>query len=290
MIKEFALDPDVLSTWQTFRYFIEKFGVGQGRLIAQFPKNWKELVYDAARKVSRDVELKRITERLSQVGPDVLLRKGRPGGDAAKAWFDRAVVEHIRDPFAGIIATANPAARNDVLLQADVHDLEPRFHVSTQVQIPRTAANVVACADVFLRYGRTIKWVDYMIDLTKPRFQRPFAEAIRIAAAGGGPVSIEVHRDCGNATQRANFVHLFQEAFGRFRRGGVTLSLYLHPEQTMHDRFILSEFGGLSVGHGLDDSEEGGANPEANVSLLTNDFFETQWKKFSDASLLVLKV
>jgi hypothetical protein len=290
MIKEFALDPDALSTWPNFRYFIEKFGIGQGRLIAQFPKNWKRLVYEAASRASRDVDLKRIEERLSQLGPDVLFRKGRPGGNPASSWLARAIVEHASDPFAGIIAAANPDSHRDVLLQADVHEGEPRFHVHRQLQIPRTAASVVACADVLLRYGNTIKWVDYMIDLSKPRWQRPFAAAIGIVAARGAPVSIEVHRDCGNDTQRTNLVHQFQEAFGRLRREGVTLSLYLHPERSMHDRFILSEFGGLSVGHGLDDNEDGGANPNANVSLLEGGFFEAQWKRFSDESFLVLKV
>jgi hypothetical protein len=290
MIKEFALDPDVLTTWPNFRYFVEKFGVGQGRLIAQFPKQWKKLVYEAASKVSRDVELKRIEERLSQLDSNILLRKGRAGGDHGSSWLERAIVEHIRDPFAGIIAAANPGASSDVLVQADVHDFEPRFHVSTQLQIQRTAANVVASADVLLRYGSTIKWVDYMIDLGKPRWQRPFAAAIGIASSRGVDVSIEVHRECGNDIQRTNLMQTFREAFARYRREGVILSLYLHPERSMHDRFILSEFGGLSVGHGLDDNEDGGANPDANVSLLENEFFETQWKKFSDESLLVLKI
>ena len=129
-----------------------------------------------------------------------------------------------------------------------------------------------------------------MIDLSKPRWQRPFAAAIGMVAARGAPVSIEVHRDCDNAIQRTNLMHVFKEAFARLRRDGVTLSLYLHPARSMHDRFILAEFGGLNVGHGLDDNEDGGANPEANVSLLKHDFFEAQWTKFSDESLLVLRI
>ena len=43
MIKEFALDPEVLAvSFRDFSYFIEKFGVAQGRVISRFPKDWKK--------------------------------------------------------------------------------------------------------------------------------------------------------------------------------------------------------------------------------------------------------
>ena len=47
MFHEFAIDPATLSTWQSYRYTIEKFGVEHGRLIARFPRFWQQLVYKA---------------------------------------------------------------------------------------------------------------------------------------------------------------------------------------------------------------------------------------------------
>src|SRR5437016_7948565 len=104
MIKEFALEPDALATWENFRYFIEKFGVPHGRLIAEFPGKWRRMVINAAQRVAKPVEFQRIVERLKQVGDHVLLSRGRPGGDGTRPWLQRALVEHAREPFAGIIA------------------------------------------------------------------------------------------------------------------------------------------------------------------------------------------
>ena len=46
MLKEFALEPEALASWESFRYLIEKFGVSKGRVISRFPKQWKRLVYE----------------------------------------------------------------------------------------------------------------------------------------------------------------------------------------------------------------------------------------------------
>lgn len=290
MIKEFALDPEVLATWQSFRYFVEKFGVSKGRLIAEFPRTWKRLVYEAAQRTAKPVELARIVERLRQVSNHVLLRKGRPGGDPRMTWLDNALVEHLRDPFAGIIAVDNTQAHPDVLAEIDVHDREPRFQVLTQIEIERTASRLAACAEVLLRNSSRVKWIDHVIDLRQGRWRRPFVAALELADPGRRPVIVEVHRGYGNDVHRRNLLDQFYESFQRLSRKGVSLELYLHPERAMHDRFILSELGGLKVGHGLDDNEEGGSNPVANVLLLDQELFEVQWRKFSDESLRVLRI
>ena len=100
MIKEFALEPDVLATsFRDFSYFIEKFGVGQGRVISRFPKHWKRLVYEAAQASLRGTkELNRIEVRLRNITDDVLIASKRPNGDGAQPWLTRAMSEHGRQP------------------------------------------------------------------------------------------------------------------------------------------------------------------------------------------------
>ena len=290
MIKEFALDPEVLATWENFRYFTEKFGVPKGRLIAEFPGKWRRLVYEAAQRTAKPVELARIVEKLKQVSSYILLRRGRPGGDPNLPWLNNALAEHARDPFYGIIAMDNARAHPDVLAQIEVDDGAPRFRVATQIEIERTAPSLVACAAVLLGNSSRIKWVDHMIDLRQGRWRRPFAAALDLLDTSRGPVIVEVHRGYGNDIHRINLLDQFGESFTRLSQNGVSLELYLHPERLMHDRFILCELGGLKVGHGLDDNEEGGSNPVANVLLLDRELFEVQWRKFSDESLRVLRI
>jgi hypothetical protein len=289
VLKEFALEPEALASWESFRYLIEKFGVSHGRVISRFPKQWKRLVYEAAQKaLSGTAQLSRIEVKLNALGDDVVFPTARPGGDGSKPWIERALVEHAREPFAGIIARANPRNQAHVLLHSDVDEQDPRFHSSSQMEIERTAANLVGCASFLLRHTTTVKWVDHVMDLRQPRWRRPFCEALNVLTRVGRPVHFELHRRFGNEIEKRNLRQQYEEAFRRYRVAGVTLALYLHPEQVMHDRFILTERGGIQIGHGLDDNEDGGSAPTANVTLLEPSIFQVQWRKYSDEASLVM--
>ena len=102
------------------------------------------------------------------------------------------------------------------------------------------------------------------------RRQRPLRAAAQILWAGGKPVIFEIHREweVGNEIQRSNLIRQFREGVEAFRGHAISFSLHLHPEQVMHDRFILTDRGGLQIGHGLDDNEDGGSAPTANIILL----------------------
>jgi len=290
MIKEFALEPEALASWENFRYFIEKFGVPQGRLIAEFPGKWRKMVIEAAQRVAKPVEFARIVERLKQVGDHVLLSRGRPGGDGTRTWLERALTEHEREPFDGIIACANPNASPHVLVQSELDDQDQRFRVTRQIEVVRSAAALVACANFMLRHTATVKWVDYIIDLRKPRWRRPFQAALEVLRSHGRPVLFEVHRQFGNEVEKTNLRHQFQEAILKYGVPNIAFALHLHPEQVMHDRFILTELGGLQIGHGLDDNEDGGSAPTANVILLEHSMFQAQWGKYSGNGTLVMRL
>lgn len=293
MIKEFALEPGVLATWESFRYYIEKFGVSQGRVISRFPKDWKRLVYEAAQKVLKGTkQLAQLEVRLKAIGDDILLNSGRPGGDATKTWLERAIAENARQPFAGIIASSNPGLLPYVLLHGELDDQDARFRVPTQLEVQRTAVGLVGCAELILRHTRTVKWVDYKIDPSAARWNRPLREAIRFISASGQEVTLEVHRewDVGSETQKANLVRQFREGVEAYRGQRIRFELHLRPEKVMHDRFILTDRGGILIGQGLDDNEDGGNAPTANVILLESGIFRSRWEQFSAGAAYIFKL
>jgi hypothetical protein len=149
---------------------------------------------------------------------------------------------------------------------------------------------MVGCAEFMLRHTTTVKWVDYVIDLRRPRWRRPFRAALDVLRAQGRPVLFEIHRQFGNDIETANLRPQFEGEMQAHRGAGVTFALHLHPEQLMHDRFILTDRGGIQIGHGLDDNEDGGSAPMANVTLLEQAMFQVQWQRFSGDGSLVLTV
>ena len=66
MLFEYAVEPQAIgSSWQKFRYLIEKFGFDRGRLIAQFPREWFDEVLREAALV-RPADKLRMIEKLKE--------------------------------------------------------------------------------------------------------------------------------------------------------------------------------------------------------------------------------
>src|SRR5262249_3238148 len=108
MLQEFAVDPEVMTTWQNVRYLSDRFGVEHGRLISCFPRKWQRLVYEACGRHPElgDVEKAKIEVEIRRLGSK-LISTGRPY-DGRMAWLENAETEHGRRPFRAIIAVANP--------------------------------------------------------------------------------------------------------------------------------------------------------------------------------------
>ena len=98
MLYEYAVEPELLNTWERFRYFFEKFGVSQGRFIARYPRTWKRMVYQSLAGCS-DMDRKRIEVRLEQINDRLLRRQGLY--DASRGWLENAETEHASAPFPG---------------------------------------------------------------------------------------------------------------------------------------------------------------------------------------------
>ena len=283
MIKEFALEPDVLATsFRDFSYFIEKFGVAQGRVISRFPKDWKKMVYQAAQASLRGTrELSRIEVRLKEIKDDVLIESRRPGGDGTHPWLTRALAEHARLPFSGIIARDNPTAHPEVMISADLDDVDPRFQASGQEHITRTSNEIVECVSLLLNASKTVKLIDPHFNPTKGRWRRMLGLVIdRLNSNGQTGVTLEIHRS-DDGTLLGNMQGYFDTTIPNIRPAGISIQVFLHPMAVMHNRFILTNVGGASYHTGLDDNEDGNSTPTDLVSFLAADTFSTEWATYS---------
>ncbi len=282
MIKEFALEPDAITaSYREFCYFTEKFGVSQGRVISEFPKKWRRMVCESARRThAGKVECTKIIERLNRLKGEVVFDAKRPSGNGNEKWINRALDEHARQPFSAIIARENPSAHTAVLLSADLDDSESRFQATGQRHITRTAAQIVDSVGLLLAAAKTVKLVDPHFDPTKPRWRRMLGRVMNALSSNGqAGITLEIHR--ANNALPGNLKHCFQSAIPGLLSAGITVQVFLHPEAAMHNRFILTSVGGASYHTGLDDNEDGNSTPMDVVSLLAPGVLATEWTTYS---------
>lgn len=279
MFKEFAVEPEaVVRSDRDLVYVLEKFGMHQGRVISEFPRKWKRLAYEAAqRRHKGQVELTRITERLQRIPEGVLVSSGRPAGEPTMSWIARANAAHATMPFDAIVAEAPPP--EPPFVQIDLLDeTHPCLSPNRQWPVRREATQLAAACRMHLRTARHLKLIDPHFDLFARRFRRPF-EAMLLEAAVNRP-TIDIYRNDDLPPEEA--VRRMDRCLTAAAQQGFTARLFLRAANVMHNRFVLSDRGGLSFLTGLDDDGDGVGTPEDDVTLLDPPLWCLRWQQYDD--------
>lgn len=278
MIKEFAVDPAALARWDDCRFITSLFSAGNGRVIANFPKKWKRMAFEEAKKVAKDVELSRIIERLDRLDKTMLLSRGRPGGENER-WLDNAMDEHARFPFSSIISSVT---NGDVISVDDIDENQEPFLVSIGFPVERNAQSMADAISVLFQSGRHFKFIDPYFTPT-PRYIDPFRQFIeqisnRDIDSSDVVVEVVVKTEGDDAADK-RFIHNFTVAVNGFFPDSMELRISFSPENLMHDRWVLSDWAGVSFGHGLGEGDEPAT---VNVTLLDEPTRKRHWEEFSE--------
>jgi hypothetical protein len=281
MLHEFALDPDVLTNWKDFRYFVDNFGVPHGRLISEFPKRWRAMVYEATKGCS-EIDRKRIEESLKTIKPK-LVRRGRPY-DGRVGWLENAEAQHQLHTFHAIIAHSNPRGISEILLADDCHESSSALWcIRRSNSVPGSANELARQAAPLLEISNQIVFVDPYFNPHTSRFLEPLRRFIQSAVSNGLPTRLEYHlrADYENAPTLTHFQHLCHSRLPELLPQGIGLRVIRWNEKSggreFHKRYILTERGGIMLDPGL---ASGGPGELTTLHLLEPDWYQQVWRDF----------
>ncbi len=287
MLLEYAVEPRAIgSSWQNFRYLIEKFGFDRGRLISQFPKAWFREVYEASAEL-KPVERARLEESLRRAKQTKVIRNGRAYDPTLGTWFDNALAQHAAAPFHAIIAETKPAGQDIVLAAADVDESDPLMVSSHTWQVSRIGTVLADAMGPMLTSAKTILFVDRFFDIREARYLETLKACLEVVhASGANGVRCEVHY-CDHDSRPPAAV--IERDAHRWLQGvipdGMTIVLYAWQEnaggEDFHARYLLTDVGGINVEAGF--SAEG-AHQNVQLGLLATDFSQEKLNALDRAS------
>ena len=284
MLREFAVEPALLGEWNEFRYLHEKFGVQRARMIALFPKKWPRMVYESATGFT-EMQRKRLEEWLAR--KDKFLVPGGRDYDVADDWLHSAELAHERHPFHAILATTNPRGHEKILLShGDPLENEPLFDCSHEDFMPRKPEEFVATSGLLLRCSRQIIFVDPHVrandrwgEALSAMFGCIHPEATVRYCSIDSPQGIEKDFRLGELRKK----------WPRFIPKGKVLEFILLGKDTgmdTHNRFILTERGGIKFAWGLDASNDGSKDVVNVMAEGTHVAMFDEYYNFSGRSVL----
>jgi hypothetical protein len=287
MFYEYAIEPHAIgSSWETFRYIIEKFGFDKGRLISQFPKHWFREVYGATSDLL-PMQKKRIAEALNEAKKNKVIRSARPYDGQAGGWLDHALREHRRLPFRAIISTANPDGDKTVLLPDELEETQPLMNVPHDCEVHRDAASLAAAMRELLCFSSRILFVDPFYDPFNPCYKSTFRECLGIISSHNSDAACEIHyRYHQNKPTNEELERQAADLFPGVIPKGMKVTIFCWGEKVrgedFHARYLLTERGGISVEAGF--SAEG-EHQITDMRLMSYDLSQKKLKMFAPEAL-----
>ncbi len=279
MIYEYALEPEMVATWAELHsqpHFKRAFGLGQGRIVSRYPKNWAKMVWDSF-SGSNDMDKKRLEELLVRLKETMVKRKDCCWNDPKGSWLQNVLHEHARHQFFAIMSRYNPGGHREIFTEADLScDTVEKWDVPHGCIVPRKAQNMIAAIEMMLTICRWVKFIDPYIVKFGENYKLSFKAFLEVLGRDrpvGSPETIEIHVD-HNANMAASTDFLKNE-FAKIIPPCLSLNLFRWKElpvgQDLHNRFILTDLGGVSFHHGLDVGPDGQTD---NISRLDRAEYE----------------
>ena len=288
MVYEYALEPELVATWtdrRDCRYFKESFGVGQGRLVSRYPKRWKKLVWNASVGAG-EFERKRLEVLLDHLSEQMLRRKNHNWDSDSGGWIENAEQEHQRCPFHAIFARTNPKNQPQVLTESDLDLGEPKlWAVRDMLVVVRKAKEMADAVAPLLRSCTEAIFIDPYFCPQTTRYRRSFEaflERMVRDRPGGIPKRIEVHTAAADDHGKEKWYR--EVCKGKLHRSiphrirvKVRRLKQKQDGEKLHNRYILTDLGGVTFGTGLDEGKKGETD---DITLMDRRQYKLRWCQY----------
>lgn len=290
MIYEYAIEPALVATWgklSEYRYFYDKFGLGHPRIMSQYPrlKNWRRQVLIAASEIDGP-EKERIIELVKMLSEKMISRDSSVY-DGNVPWLENAEKEHEQGPFHAILAVSNPRRHQRVVTGSTLGETHnARWDLKRADRVRRKAHEMAEIIESMLSNCQEVLFIDPHFGPEKGRFRRPLKSFLKCLTRNRSFHTlnrIEVHSKLNS--QPEFFYSECERRLTGIIPPGMTVPFRRWRQnqagEQLHDRYILTNIGGVEFSKGLDDDDNDPVGDRVKVTLLDRDSYNLLWAQYA---------
>ena len=210
-----------------------------------------------------DIGQKRVEELIARL-TEAEVRRPQYEWDNLRDWVENAERENNVRPFHAILSRDNPRDHPNVVRADDILDgTSNAWHVRNSIVVERNATSMAHGVEPMLRSAKQILFVDPHFRASRPRYRNSLRGFLRLVRIGEPPVMIEFH--AGHVANDApNWDFFRQECEHHLPNlipADLTLTVRRWTNRTggerLHNRYVLTDIGGVQFGAGLDEGDPG---------------------------------
>ena len=292
MLFEYAVQPDTLrdiaKSCRDCNYFTKEFQIGRPKVLSGFPrfKQLRRILKEQYSQCDNDLHQSRLDELILFVDSCLTVKRSADY-DRQRCWDDNVTDEHNRVPFDEVLS--NSAIGNNAALKLesflagtdDVGKPENGAVVATS-----NAADMAAAVSNLLRLSEKLFFVDpFFTD--RPSYWNTLEEFILRSQVNRpvGRLGLEIlygdgSEKKGHASPTPQYLlSAFSQKLPALKgKCDITFSSYRMPSKRAHNRYLLSDIAGVSVGSGLGENSDQG---DDDFSLLNRKSYELRWNDYA---------
>jgi hypothetical protein len=255
MVYEFAISPSLCKNYKDLQFFLQTFGRGEGRLFSDIPrKKWLRLARQEIKASENgQVMKKRLVAAVERLSRKALYKRNYLPDAGQRPWLDHAIAAHRDRPFKAILIECYTGHEACIIsCEQDFID-DSRWTIPQDSAVKRTAPEMIQairpmldCAGEVVLIDRNFdpgkfRWRQFLMGLTDVLSGRTFSPSIG---------KIDFHFGDGISIDHLQF--LCSNQISGNLPDGMKINFFIWPRDQLHDRYVLTDVGGVRFGIGLD--------------------------------------
>lgn len=315
MYKEYAVDPKILNSYERLKNILGSCGWHEGKVVCATPsrKKWISQIYNSCQQnnIVFGKELDKIATYLAEYkqksNKQFCIRKPATQDQQVKPWLDSVREENARLPYTAIFSDQDINEENIIdwgLMECN----DTRWQKPSGIS-RRLADEYAKIVALLSQNSSRIVFVDPYFDFTDERYTRSFWEMLKTISTeryerhyeSSNPENkliIELHMKAVKNNTEANdktvntVKHNMIEMLPKWIPAGMPVEVMLWQEQKdqaerLHNRYFLTNLGGLSFGIGLDTPSKHGDEKIQNddIFILTKEQHQKRYNQYRKDSV-----
>jgi len=287
IFKKIAIEPTSLSSWEKFRYVMEKLHFSNGLVLSKFPKRWERELLDNLDV--GDIERQRIITKLQSYKSDRML----PSGTAYEpklSWADNIQEKFYELDVDKVLAsTVDKLNFKDCLVSTPDEADDSYFNDSRELVVENTPRGLSDPAKILLSCNEDAIFVDPYLKLYKgSAYLNTIIKFAEMATDSGKCKKFIFVTRAGNAPKNGakDLDILFSEVISPIVKSNFKIVIKFIDDSTsehkLHARYFLTEKGGLRYDKGFQS-----ASPpvKVDVSLIDKGMHNELYERFTSLAL-----